>query len=430
MSTPLAFIATCDLVGLVRGRSLSRDAVVNHGKSVGWVPADLSLNAFGGIDDDNPFGSVGDLRLLPDLSTEITLPSIGAAAPLSIFLANQVLPDGSPWSSCPRTHAQESIAQLKAVHGIDLVASFEHEFALISLMPIPEGSAFGLDSFRIAEPFGSELVSLLESNGLEPENWLAEYGANQFEITVKPSPAMIAADRAVLLREIVRDTARRHGLRASFVPLVSPTAVGNGVHVHLSLSKNGLPITFDPTQPGNLSELASFAAAGILAHAGALQAWTASSQISALRLQPHRWSSAGIFAAVQDREALLRICPLTTLNGADPAASFNLEYRAADATSNPWLVISVLARAITAGITAGKRVDPIHTEPISYEDPSIKRLPESITKAIESLKSDPEVLSWFSEELLAAHLGIRTSEEIELSGLTDEEKCERYSRVY
>ncbi len=430
MTNQLAFLATCDLVSLVRGRSLSRGSVVDSGKTVGWVPADLSLNAFGGIDDDNPFGSVGDLRLLPDLATEMTLPSIGSESPLSVFLTNQVLPDGSPWDSCPRTHAAKSIALLKSEFNIDLIASFEHEFTLIKEGTSHSGSPFGLDSFRIAEPFGSDLVSILNRNGLEPENWLAEYGSNQFEITLKPAPALIAADRAVLLREIVRDTARRHGMRASFVPLPAPDAVGNGVHVHLSFQRNGQPITFDATMPGNLSALASHAMAGILKHAPALQAWTAPSQISALRLKPHRWSSAGIYAAVQDREALLRICPVNSLGGADPATSFNVEYRAADATANPWLVISVLTRAAISGLSRGVPISKIHTASISYDDPAIPRLPETLDEALRALDSDDEVKSWFSSDLLSAHIGIRASEAAELFGLTDLEKCERYSRVY
>jgi glutamine synthetase len=370
------------------------------------------------------------LRLFPDLKTEITLPSIGGDTPLSVFLANQVLPDGSPWDSCPRTHAANSIALLAEKFGIDLVASFEHEFTLIKEGANSEGSPFGLDSFRIAEPFGSDLVAILTRNGLEPENWLAEYGSNQFEITLKPAPALIAADRAVLLREIVRDTARRHGMRASFVPLPAPDAVGNGVHVHLSFQRDGQSITFDATMPGNLSALASHAMAGILKHAPALQAWTAPSQISALRLKPHRWSSAGIYVAVQDREALLRICPVNSLGGSDPATSFNVEYRAADATANPWLVISVLTRAAIAGLTLGQPIAKIYTEAISYDDHSIPRLPETLEEALVALDCDDEVKSWFASDLLSAHIGIRASEAAELFGLTDIEKCERYSRVY
>ncbi len=430
MSEELAFLATCDLVALVRGRALRKDSVLVSEKTVGWVPADISLSAFGSIEEPNPFGSLGDLRLVADPSTEVSLSTIAEVGrPLSVFLANQVLPDGSPWDCDLRTHAQRSIAELKSQYGIDLVASFEHEFVLVDPFTA-EGSPFGLDSFRLAEPFGSDLFESLAANGLEPENWLAEYGAGQFEITVRPAPAMVAADRAILLREIVRDVARIHGKRASFSPLPKIDGVGNGVHVHLSLYKDGEPVTYDSTQPGGLSHLASTAFAGILEHAAALQAWTAPSQISSYRLKPHRWSSGGAFAAVQDREALLRICPLVKIGSGDPIQSFNVEYRAADATANPWVVISVLTRALIAGLDAGKPISKIYTLDDPATADSVPTLPNSLEEAISELLNDVTVLSWFSPDLLEAHLGIRRNEARELAELTPSEKCERYFRVY
>ena len=56
--------------------------------------------------------------------------------------------------------------------------------------------------------------------------------------------------------------------------------------------------------------MASQACAGILTHAAALLAWTAPSRVSFLRLTPHRWSSAGAFVGLHNREALLRVSPM------------------------------------------------------------------------------------------------------------------------
>ena len=74
--------------------------------------------------------------------------------------------------------------------------------------------------------------------------------------------ALAAADRAVLLRDIVRNLAHARGQQASFAPLLEPDAVGNGVHVHFSLrDSTGAPVTYDPARPGGLSAVAgSFAA--------------------------------------------------------------------------------------------------------------------------------------------------------------------------
>jgi glutamine synthetase len=418
MPAPLTFLATCDLVALVRGRALETPA--GNGSTVGWVPADLALSSFGAIWDENPFGSLGDLRLRPVLGNSFQMPAQVGAAAMTISLAQQVLPDGTPWINDPRTFAMNALDELNSEFGIELIASFEHEFLLFGRTH--PGSAFGLDALRAVEPFGSELVQLLRDNGLEPENWLAEYGVNQFEITLGATDALKAADHAVVLREFVRDLARIHGLRASFTPLANPESVGNGVHVHLSLSKNGKPITYDPASPGNLSDTASKAFNGILRHAAALLPFTAPSQISFLRLQPHRWSSGGAFIAVQDREALLRICPVNTSGTAPAEKTFNVEFRAADATANPWIVIGVLAKALIAGLRDDQRIAHIG----ATDSP----LPRTLDEAILALRQDSQVMSWFPQELLDTHLGIRTVEKAALENLSDEQKCERYLNVY
>jgi glutamine synthetase len=384
------------------------------------VPADLAITSFGGIWHENPFGSYGDLRLQPVKGSQYVLPGISGAEELTVHLARQVLPDGTVWVNDPRSFAEAALADLRAEFGIDLVAAFEHEFILHGLAS--KGSPFGLDAMRIAEPFGSELFQLLIENGMNPENWLPEYGSGQFEVTLKAADALTAADHAIILREMVRDIAHRNNLRASFVPLPHPDSVGNGVHIHLSLWRKGKPITFDASRPGNLSREAATAFNGILEHASAILAFTAPSQISFLRLQPDRWSSGGAFIAVQDREALLRICPVNTIAKAAPESSFNVEFRAADATANPWIVIGTLARALLSGLREGAEISEIGA--------NNKSLPRSLSDAIDSLRCNEEVKSWYPPELLDTHLGIREEEASALERLSDVEKCERYGDVY
>ena len=428
MKPELAFVATCDLVAQVRGRSAPRRALFESGVGVGWVPANIALNAFGGITESNPFGSLGDLRLIPDSETAVVLPGIGQdSKPLHFFLGNQIFPDGTPWENCARTIAQKAVNDLERDHGLELIASFEHEFVLLG-EGVKTGNPFGLDSYRLAEPFGSDLFGELERVGLQPENWLAEYGQGQFEITLKPAGALVAADRAIILREIVRDCARRHGIRATFAPLLSTASVGNGVHIHLSLRKDGRPITYDPTAPANLSAIAAAAFNGILTHAESILAWSAPSQISYLRLTPHRWSAGGIAISVQNRESLLRICPVITAGGKDPSSSFNVEFRAADATANPWLVIAMLARAMSAGLVAGKAPGHIIYGDLESEA-SVRPLPTSLEDAIRAFKSDHVASGWLPDALSETHFGIRESEQKDLDGLKDDEKCERYSDV-
>ncbi|TDD44097.1 glutamine synthetase family protein [Saccharopolyspora elongata] len=421
------FVATCDLAGLTRGRSVpatEHDAVLRSG--VGWVPADLAVSAFGPIAPDNVFGSQGDLRLRPDPATGIDIPADGEQPGLRLYLADQTLPDGSPWPCCPRTFLRDAVDELRARTGFEVVASFEHEFVLSGL---PASAPFSLHRFRTAEPFGSDLVRLLADAGLRPETWLPEYGDGQFEITLHPDSALVAADRAVLLKELVRDLARRRGLGASFAPLLDPAGVGNGVHIHLSLrDADGRPVFFDAGRPGRLSTVGTRFAAGVLRHAAALTAWTAPSPVSFLRLTPHRWSVGGAFLAERNREAMLRICPTS---GPDPAAQFNLEFRAADATANPWLALGVLIRAGLAGLTSDYDEPVVWPEDTAEADlAGVPALPDSLESALKALESDDVVRSWFGPSLLATQLSVKRTELAHLDGLDEAERTRRIADVY
>lgn len=431
MTSPATvFIATADLVGQVRGRAVpqsAHEAVLRSG--TGWVPADLAISAFGKIAPDNLFGSTGDLRLLPDTSTAVDVPSDGSAPAVRIYLADQINTDGSAWPCCPRTFLKSALDELREGTGLEVVASFEHEFFLRGLA---RSGPFSFARFRGAEPFGSDLVNLLEKVGLEPENWLPEYGDDQFEITLRPAPGLVAADRAVLLKELVRDLAGRRGLGATFAPLLHPEGSGNGVHVHFSLrGADGNPALFDAEGPSRMSSLGRRFAAGVLTHARALTAWTAPSPVSFMRLTPHRWSAGGVYLAERDREALVRICPTTSLSNTAPAMQYNLEFRAADATANPWLTLGVLVKAGLQGIDDGydeARVWPERTSEAERQD--VPMLPATLEEALAALESDPVVSSWFDPRLLATQLSVKRFELEEVMGLDDVERVRKVADVY
>lgn len=432
---PLLFIGTCDLAAITRGRTIrGEDAARRARTGVGWVPANLGLTTFGPIATPNPFGTLGDLRMLPVESTRIRLPGGGGRPALDVVLADLAHPDGWAWSCDPRRALLDAVAHLEERTGLRLKVAFEQELTLEGLAG--GGAPFSIEALRAAEPFGSELVRVLHDNGLAPETWLPEYGHGQYELTMEPADPVTAADRAILSRLIVRDLAAAHGLRAVFSPLVRPDAVGNGTHVHLSLwDAHDRPVTLDPDSL-QLSGVAARFAAGILAHAPALIGWTASSVISSIRLQPGRWSAGGAFLGRQNREALLRLCPLPSVaGGRPPLEAANLEFRAVDATANPWLVMAALIRAGADGLERGLPAPPIVDGEVDRlsagerERLGIVPLPADMEAALAAIEADAAARAWFAEDLVTTHLAVRRSERTQLAGVSPEEACRRYAAV-
>jgi len=433
----LTGIVTTDIAAVTRGRFVASTAFEQTvAGGVGWLQANLSLTPFNVIAHPNPWGSSGDLRLLPDADASYRTTRTGSDTPFHIVFGNLVELDGSPWSCCTRTILANALAELKAETGLTLVASFEHEFKLLDA-GLPKEHVMSFAGLRRVDSFASQIIAALEEAGLNPEVIISEYGEDQFEVTNAPSDGLAAADRAVVLREVVREIARTRGWRASFAPKPSPSSVGNGVHIHFSfVDADGKPATYDRSGPSGLSEAAGSFCAGILRHLPAITALTASSVSSYYRLKPHNWSSSYTWLGDKDREATLRICPTVTIGGKDPSKSFNIEYRAADATANPYLALAAVVRAGLEGLKGGLPCPPVHSgdpEELTQEERAAKRLrrlPDTLVSAMDVLKADPVVTSWFSEIFLETFLGMKTFEIASLEGLDQEEICARYQAAY
>ncbi|MCO6048764.1 glutamine synthetase family protein [Mesorhizobium sp. RP14(2022)] len=438
---PLVNIVTTDLAAITRGRPVSEARLAKAFETgIGWVPANLCITAFNAISEDNPWGSSGDLRIMPDPNARYATASTGSETPLDIVIGNITELDGSPWPGCSRTQLKEALAALKAATGLSMIAAFEQEFVVCPASPDPAAvteHAFSIGAIRGMDPFAPRLTACLEEAGVEPEMVLAEYGAHQFEVTCAPTEALAAADRAVAIRELAREVARNLGHRASFVPKPKRNEVGNGVHIHFSFADaEGRPATYDPAKPGGLSDAAGAFCAGVLKHLPAIIALTASTTPSFYRLAPHNWSSSYTWLGERDREATLRICPTVTIGGRDPSRQFNIEYRAADATANPYLALAAIVRAGLAGIEGR-----LSSAPIVSGDPSLMsdeelaekglwRLPETLEAALAALEADPVVCSWFPPELVASFLSVKRAEIKMMEGRDEESICAAYGERY
>jgi glutamine synthetase len=434
----LVTLACCDLAAITRGRSVFAEELEGTlRRGIGWVPANHALTPMGPVADDDPFGSTGDLRLLPDASTRARMePAAGdAAGPLELLLCDIVETDGSPWPGCPRTLLRTTLERLREEAGASAWVSFEHEFQLDG--EEPAAPPFSVQAQRLAGPFGPEAMAGLRDAGAEPERFFAEYASHQFEIPVAAADGEASADRAVVLREVVREAARRLGRRASFSPLLEPESAGNGVHIHLSLrDSEGGALPYDAERDGCLSELGGSFAAGILLHASALCALTAPSPVSYERLGPHHWSAGSVCVGDRNREALLRIPPLVTLGGGEPAAQMRLEYRAADATANPHVALAALLCAGLHGVRERLPApplldrDPARLSPAEAERFGVGALPLTLSDALTALERDGELREWMPAIMYDAFVSIKRTELSASARLDPRELCRRYAAIY
>jgi glutamine synthetase len=257
--------------------------------------------------------------------------------------------------------------------------------------------------------------------GVIPDSFLCEYAPRQYEVTVAPAIGLRAADDAVITRELAQAVAFRFGHRVSLAPIPEPNGTGNGTHIHWSFRDRGdQPVLYDAQRQWQLSQLGAQFIAGIVHHMPALCALTAPSVASYYRLRPNRWAPTHADVAPLDRGAALRICPVAGDDPMQRARQFNIEYRVADATASPYLVLAMLVQAGLDGVR--------HQRPL--EPAAAPALPQSLAAALECLEASAEAAEWLGAGLLSAYLQFKRAEIQGLGNLSETEICRRYAEVY
>jgi glutamine synthetase len=419
----LIFVGTCDIAGHVRGKGFPASELAARKKQgIGWTHTNMMQTAFGTI-LDTPFGTGGDLMVVPDVSAEARVDFGDGSAPEHFFLGDIRNTDGSPWECCPREFLRRAIAALDAASGLHLIAAFEQEFVYTGVEERP-GHAYSLGAWRRQGGFGESVIAALRAAGLKPDSFLPEYGPRQYEVTIAPQPALKAADQAVIARELVRATAFRLGHRAIFSPMPVADGSGNGVHIHFSLhDASGASVTYDAKGPLTLSEAAAQFCAGVLHHLPAITAITAPSPVSYLRLTPNRWAPTAIDIVKQDRGAALRVCPVFAATTPKKIAkAFNLEFRVSDGSASSYMVLGALTFAGADGI-AQKLALPNY----GGEAPP---LPHSLGEALDGMEKSAAIKEWFGPTFLEAYLRHKRSELANVAALDPPELCARYAEVY
>jgi len=394
-----------------------------------------ALTPFGDI-APNPWGPMLEVRQTPVPETETRIDIWPDAPAFHFFLCDAKMPDGASWECCTRGFMLKALADFERETGLQFFASFEHEF-LLTGPGITPMIPFSVEAMRLVAPFIGDLTKALQEAEVGLETVEPEYGSNQFEISCAPAVGAMAGDRAIITREVIREAARRRGLRAGFTPKPAPNAVGNGAHVHFSfIDEQGNNAAYDPKGTGAASAVAQAFAAGVVKHMPALCALVAPTPVSYQRLGPHHWGNGYASFGIQNREASVRICPSPERDAAKKSRAFNLEFRAPDATSSPHMVIGALVRAGLEGIRAKLPLPvAIDRDPGDLTDNERKAmgivpLPSSLDEALGALEANATVKGWMSPVMYESYVGVKRKEIEMAKGADAAEICRRYHEVY
>jgi len=304
------------------------------------------------------FSVVGDMRMHADLSGLRVLGDGAAWVPLNIFDQN-----GIPLAHCARGSLQREVARLHD-EGFSARVAFEIEFTYFDAQTgeVGTGPAYGLRAMMDNEAFFTDIATALESAGIILEQIHAEAGLGQIELSTSPVDPVGAADVLVVTRLILCRVARRHGKRLSFAPQSLSDGIGNGAHVHFSLTREGVPLFSGGTEVRDLTSPGAHAIGGLVRWLPEALGILAPSLLSNSRLQPGKWSGAWICWGVENREAAVRLCQATTGN---PHGA-NVEIKVTDHSANPYAALALILGLARRGIT-----DQVTLPPEASHDPRL-----------------------------------------------------------
>jgi glutamine synthetase len=421
-----------DHAGIPKTKAVHRDAFERRARAgVGLAKGVLALDPSGALHPGSGLSPVGEVRLVPDLSTLTPLPFVRGQA---IVCCDMTEPDGrTPWDGCPRNTLKRVLRRL-AERGYRSVASYEAEFYVRGPAgPLDRTPYAGSFALTPAADFIAQLAETLEEMGIQPEQCHAEVGHGNLELSVKEAEALSAADRRVLVLEAIRGVAHRMGLETTMAPKPYLDQAGNGHHLHLSLYslEDNAAVLFDTS--GALSGSGAGFVAGVLEHLPAVMGFTAPSPNSYQRIAPGMWSSAYISYGRDNREAAVRLA--SPVAGAESATA-NIELKPVDATANTYLA---LAAVLAAGMDGMERDldpgEPTMVDPATLSDQErasrgIRPLPASLDEALDALEKDDVIMGALGEPLVRTHLAVARAQAKMARGLSPEEVAAAATTLY
>lgn len=357
-----------------------------------------------------------DMYLRPDLDTYVTFPWRPQQGKVARLICDVYRPDGTPFEDDPRYILKRVMKQAEEM-GYTFNVGPECEFFLFDIGENGEATTktkekagyFDVGPLDCGENARREMVLTLEEMGFEVEASLHEVAPGQHEIDFKYDNALTTADNIMTFKMVVRTIATRHGLHATFMPKPKFGVDGSGMHVNMSLSKNGKNIFANTKDEYGLSEDAYHFIAGIMKHINQMAAITNPIVNSYKRLVPHYEAPVYVAWSTTNRTPLIRI-------PCGRGEATRIELRNPDPAANPYLTLAICLAAGLDGIK-NKLTPPKSVDCNIYEltDSSrkklgIKNLPQSLFEAVDLFEKSEFIQNVLGKEFSKKYISIKKKE--------------------
>ena len=372
-----------------------------------------------------------DMFLRPDLDTFAIFPWRPQQGKVARFLCDIYRPDGTPFAGDPR-HVLKRTVQEAAEMGYQMDVGPECEFFLFhtddegnpTTITHEKAGYFDVGPLDLGENARRDMILTLEDMGFVVEASHHEDAPAQHEIDFHYDEALKTADDIMTFKLAVKTIAKRHGLYASFMPKPKTGVNGSGMHINMSLARDGVNVFYDGQDCNHLSKEGYWFIGGIMKHIAAITAITNPLVNSYKRLVPGYEAPVYIAWSMRNRSPLIRI-------PAQTGTTQRIELRSPDSATNPYLAIAVCLAAGLDGIR--NQIEPpasvegniFAMSEEEREKAGIKCLP-SLAEAIDGLEQDALIREVLGEHISRKYIEAKKEEWKEYCAAVSSWEIDRY----
>ena len=378
-----------------------------------------------------------DQCLYPDLNSFAIFPWRPAQGRVARLICDVYNPDGTPFVGDPRGVLRRVLQRARDMGFDTFNIGPELEFFLFetdeeghaTTRTRDEAGYFDLGPLDHGESTRREICMNLEEMGFEIEASHHECAVGQHEIDFRYAEALDGADKIMTMKLAVKTLAQKNGLHATFMPKPLFGVAGSGMHLNMSLFKNGRNVFYDEGGERQLSQTAYSFIAGLLEHAQGFTALTNPLVNSYKRLGAGYEAPRHKSWSASNRSTLIRI----------PAVRgefTRVELRSPDPSCNPYLAVAACLAAGLDGIARGLTPPPEVTDDVYAMDDSdraarnLDALPETLKDALEEMERDELIMEVLGDHVARHYIEGKMKEWNEYQARVSDWELEKYLVVY